>query len=143
MIPCQMAPAENMWCCAGHPHQHHRHPRENEDWTLVQVPVSVSWCAPARRYIRELIQREIKQTMKITSVFGPHYQLILKTCFITARITMRTPLKLGCEKNNNLKLLQSTNIQNASNKYLDLIYSVYTIGIDLKVSMMFKFNQSV
>ena len=51
---------------------YHRHPRENEDWTLVQVPVSVSWCAPARRYIRELIQREIKQTMKITSVFGPH-----------------------------------------------------------------------
>ena len=32
------------------------------------------------RYIRELIQREIKQTMKITSVFGPthQYQLILR-----------------------------------------------------------------
>ena len=30
------------------------------------------------RYIRELIQREIKQTMKITSVFGPTHQLILR-----------------------------------------------------------------
>ena len=40
-----------------------------------------------RRYIRGLIQREIKQTMKITSVFGPH-QLILGRSFIT-EIMMR------------------------------------------------------
>ena len=35
-----------------------------------------------------LIQREIKQTMKITSVFGPH-QLILRRSFIIAQIMMR------------------------------------------------------
>ena len=35
-----------------------------------------------------LIQREIKQTMKITSVFGPH-QLILRRSFIIAQIVMR------------------------------------------------------
>ena len=43
------------------------------------------------RYIRELIQREIKQTMKITSVFGPthQYQLISGGA---------APLRLGREQ---------------------------------------------
>ena len=46
---------------------------------LVQVLLyhGAGWLA---RYIRGLIHREIKQTMKITSVFGPthQYQLILR-----------------------------------------------------------------
>ena len=48
------------------------------------------------RYIRGLIHREIKQTMKITSVFGPH-QLILRRSFITPEIMMRknSECKLG------------------------------------------------
>ena len=54
---------------------------------LVQVLLyhGAGWLA---RYIRGLIHREIKQTMKITSVFGPH-QLILRRSFIT------TEYKLG------------------------------------------------